>query len=148
MNNNFYNIPMDWYNEFNTTFMNPNSMESGNNQNLANVNEGFLRGNLFNNLYEGYKNYQYGKLKPSNKREELLYNILKYKFALKELDLYLDTHPTDQSGINLYNQYLMEERKLCDEYEKSYGPITLDSPYMKGSKWVWIQSPWPWEVVK
>ena len=74
MNNNFYEIPNDWYNEFNNNFMN--------NTNLSEPKNGFLRGNLFNNLYDPYKNYKYRELKPNNKREELLYNILMYNFAL------------------------------------------------------------------
>ena len=51
MNNNFYEIPQDWYNEFGNTFM-PNM---NNNNDLSDPKEGFLRGNLFNNLYDPYK---------------------------------------------------------------------------------------------
>lgn len=151
MNNNFYTIPQDWYSEFNNTFMNPNNNEMNimpnnmNNNSLIDPKTGFLRGNLFNNLYDPYKNYKYGELRATNKREELLFNILQYKFAMVELNLYLDTNPMDGNMIQLYNQYLKEEKRLCEEYEKNYGPLTLDSKYMTGNKWDWIQSPWPWE---
>lgn len=149
MNNNFYTIPNDWYSEFNNTFMNPSNnmgmMNANNmNNNLADPKTGFLRGNLFNNLYDPYKNYKYGDIKATNKKEELLFNILQYKFAMVELNLYLDVNPMDSKMIDLYNRYLMEEKKLCDEFEKSYGPLTLDSRYMNNN-WDWIQSPWPWE---
>lgn len=144
MNNNFYNIPKDWYKEFNTTFNTSNKM----NTNLTEPKEGFLRGNLFNNLYDPYKNYKYGSLKATSQREELLYNILMYKFALTELNLYLDTNPNNSQMINLYNQYLTEEKKLCDQYEKSYGPLTVDSEYLGDNSWRWIKSPWPWEGTK
>ena len=142
MNNNFYTIPKDWYKEFNDNF---NVTDNKMNPSLADSKEGFLRGNLFNNLYDPYKNYRYGELKSTNQREELLYNILMYKFALVELNLYLDTHPSDSSMINLYNQYLSEEKKLCDRYEKSYGPLTVDSLNLKNNYFDWIKSPWPWE---
>ena len=66
MKNNFYNIPEDWYKEFNNTF---NTYNKTNNTNLTDPKEGFLRGNLFDNLYDPYKNYQYGMLNPSNKKE-------------------------------------------------------------------------------
>ena len=97
MNNNFYEIPNDWYNDFNKTFMNsiPNSVPNMDNMgnmstNLADPKNGFLRGNMFNNLYDPYKNYKYRELKPSNKREELLYNILMHNFVLVDLQLYLE----------------------------------------------------------
>ena len=96
MNNNFYEIPNDWYNEFNNTF-NPMNMYNSNNftnnqknsssLSLVKPNLALERGNLFNNLYDPYKNYQYRILKATNKKEELLYNYLSYEFALQELDL-------------------------------------------------------------
>ena len=140
MNNNFYEIPQDWYNEFGNTFM-PNM---NNNNDLSDPKEGFLRGNLFNNLYDPYKNYRYMDIRPTSKREEILYNILKYNFALIELGLYLDTNPMDSRMINLYNRYLVEKKKLCDEYEKNYGPLTMDG-MMDMNNFNWIKSPWPWE---
>ena len=146
MNNNFYNIPKNWYKDFNNTFNISNNLETNNN--LTNPKEGFLRGNLFDNLYEPYKNYQYGKLKPNNTKEELLYNILMYKFALTELNLYLDNYPNNSNILNIYNKYLLEEKKLCDQYEKKYGPLTTDSENLGSTNWNWIKSPWPWEGTK
>lgn len=145
MKNNFYNIPEDWYKEFNTNF---NVFDKMDTTNLADPKDGFLRGNLFNNLYDPYKNYKYGNLRATSAREELLYNILMYKFALVELNLYLDTHPSDSKTINLFNQYLMEEKKLCDQYEKSYGPLTVDTENISNNSWNWVKSPWPWEGTK
>ena len=147
MKNNFYNIPDDWYKEFNNTFDIKNNMNI-NNTNLANPKEGFLRGNLFNNLYDPYKNYKYNKLNPTNKKEELLFNILMYKFALKELNLYLDVYPNNNQMLNLYNKYLIEEKQLCNQYEKTYGTLTTDSNNLDKNYWQWIKSPWPWEESK
>ena len=134
MKNNFYNIPEDWYKEFNNTFDIPNKMNMNLNMNtainLTDPKEAFQRGNLFNNLYDPYKNYKYGILNPSNKKEEILYNLLMHKFVLTELNLYLDNEPNNMKMVNLYNQYLSEEKKLCDEYEKNYGPLTFDSRFV------------------
>jgi len=151
MKNNFYNIPEDWYKEFNNTFDVPYKMNmnyTNKNEDLADPKTAFLRGNLFNNLYDPYKNYKYGMLNPSNKKEELLYNLLMHKFVLKELNLYLDTNPNNMKMINLYNQYLSEEKKLCEEYEKNYGPLTTDSRFAAENNWKWVKSPWPWEGTK
>ena len=158
MNNNFYDIPVDWYKEFNKTFVNSSDMNNNivgsninnnmENVNLANLKDGFERGNLFNNLYNPYKNYRYRELRANNKREELLFELLKYCFAMKELNLYLDTHPYDSSMISLYSRYLNEEKKLTNEYEKMYGPLTLDSMYLEGNNWKWNNLPWPWEGTK
>ena len=156
MKNNFYNIPEDWYKEFNNTFDIPNKMNMDMNMNiysnkiedLADPKTAFLRGNLFNNLYDQYKNYKYGMLNPSNKREELLYNLLMHKFVLTELNLYLDNYPNNMKMINLYNEYLSEEKKLCEEYEKSYGPLTTDSRFIGDNNFKWVKSPWPWEGTK
>lgn len=148
MNKNFYNIPEDWYKEFNNTFNTLEQKNIGTQTNLTNPKEGFLRGNLFNNLYDPYKNYRYGNLTATTKEEELLYNILMHKFALTELDLYLDTNPNDSKMINLYNKYLSDEKRLCTEYEKNYKPLTLDSENLGNNSWKWINSPWPWEGTK
>lgn len=143
MNNNFYDIPENWYKEFNDTFYS-NNMTS--NQ-LATINLALDRGNLFNNLYEPYKNYKYNNLTATNKREELLLNVLRYDFVLTELNLYLDIYPKDRNMINLYNQYLEEKKRACFEYTKNFGPLTLDDQSNNNS-WSWLQSPWPWEGTK
>lgn len=143
MNNNFYDIPENWYKEFNNIFYS-NNMTS--NQ-LATINLALDRGNLFNNLYDPYKNYKYNNLTATNKREELLLNVLRYDFVLTELNLYLDIYPKDRNMINLYNQYLEEKKRACFEYTKNFGPLTLDDQSNNNS-WSWLQSPWPWEGTK
>ena len=143
MNNNFYDIPENWYKEFNNTFYS-NNMTS--NQ-LATINLALDRVNLFNNLYEPYKNYKYNNLTATNKREELLLNVLRYDFVLTELNLYLDIYPKDRNMINLYNKYLEEKKRACFEYTKNFGPLTLDDQSNNNS-WSWLQSPWPWEGTK
>lgn len=112
-----------------------------------NPNEGWLKGNLFANLYDPYKNYKPANLDAKNEKEALLYQVMQYKFALIELNLYLDTNPNDTEMIKLYNKYLDMEKKMCDKYESMYGPLTLGSDYLDKNSWVWKNSPWPWEVM-
>lgn len=127
-------------NKFNIDMMN-------NDNQILEPYQGFVRGNLFANSYEPYKNYKPLEIDPTNEREALLYQLMQYKFALVELNLYLDTHPNDRSAISLYNKYLALEKQTCNKYESMYGPITLDSNYLGENNWNWKNSPWPWEVL-
>lgn len=109
--------------------------------------QGFVRGNLFEDLYEPYKNYKPMELNPSNEKEALLYQYLQYHFALTDLDLYLDTHPNDREAIALYNKYLMIGEQMRMKYENMYGPLMLDSKSLNKATWIWKDGPWPWEGV-
>ena len=140
MNNNFYEIPTDWYNEFNNNYVN-NNMHND----LTDPKTALDRGNLFNNLYEPYKNFKYRALKPTNNKEELLYNILMHNFVLTELALYLDLNPNNQNMLNSYNKYLNNKKQLVNEYEKNFGPLTMDGVNSATNNWNWMTSPWPWE---
>ena len=146
------NIPSNMnYNQLNKTNMKFNM----DNQNMStkmkdkpiDPKEGWLRGNLFANLYDPYKNYKPANLNPRTEREALLYQLMQYKFALIELNLYLDTHPNDVEMIKLYNNYLNIEKQMCNKYESMYGPLTVDSNYLDKNMWEWKNSPWPWEVM-
>lgn len=151
MKNEYYNIPNDWYNDmmnnpFVDNFVNTNNNYMNNNSNNINYEEGLDRGNLFDDLYKGYKNYRYRKLRASNSKEELLYTILKHKFLLNDLNLYLDIYPDDRRYITEYNKYLNNLEKAMNEYESKYGPLTVGSEYAtKNNNWAWDNNPWPWE---
>ena len=134
-------------NDINYTMNKKNITNMMTNQQITDPIQGWLKGNLFVNLYEPYNNYKPTILNPKNERETLLYQIMQYKFALIELNLYLDTNPNDAEMIKLYNQYLTAEKQMCEKYENLYGPLTLDSNYFDKNTWVWKNSPWPWEVM-
>jgi spore coat protein JB len=67
-------------------------------------------------------------------------------FALSEIAMYLDTHPTDKIALDYYAQYQAMIIPLNEEYNKKYGPLTMDQ-FSGGSYWTWIKDPWPWENV-
>lgn len=73
---------------------------------------------------------------------ELLKQIQEYQFAITDLALYLDTHPTDQKALFLHKRYCIEAKELTDKYQKMYGPLTINCPC---NKWKWKDEPWPWE---
>ena len=106
--------------------------------------DGFLRGNMFQDEYEPYKNLTYFKLNPSNDKERLLYQVMAYSFAINDLNLYLDLHPDNKGMLDLFKKYVKEEKELCNEYVKKYGPLEVNE--VMGQKFDWINSPWPWET--
>ena len=112
-----------------------------NNQNLFNPKEGFIKGNMFSDLYSEYKNYKAFSLKPRNDQEKRLFEIQAICFAAHELNLYLDLNPYDQSMITLFNDYVKKEEELVREYESMYGPMIVNNNISE-----WVSKKWPWEV--
>ena len=76
------------------------------------------------------------------KRELLLRKLSTAQFALWELHLYLNTHPTDLDALALHEKYEVRYAALKREYEEKYGPL---SPAV-GEGISWLQNPWPWDV--
>jgi spore coat protein JB len=112
------------------------------NNNLFDPYQGFIRGNMFKNIFD-----QFGKIydvKPLNEQAELLTYIDAYTFACIDLKLYLDIFDDDTDLINLYNMYSMELKKYMMEYESKFGPLNENSNYLEGN-WNWL-SLFPKEV--
>lgn len=105
--------------------------------------EGFNRGNMFNDLYEPYKNHYY-KVMVKGERDSLLLNIQILQFALNDLNIYLDLYPKDKECINLFNKYNSELQKYKNAFENKYGPITVDGIKYQ-NEFTWIKNPWPWD---
>ena len=91
---------MNYQNMFPNNYIAPNTST---NNNIADSQIGFKRGNLFSNLYDEYKNYKPQELKASNEREDLILQIDENRFAIIELGLYLDLYPNDINALNKYN---------------------------------------------
>ena len=109
---------------------------------LYSYEEGFNKGNLFKDIYSKYKNYVY-KLNVSSEKDKKLLNIQMYTFALKDLNLYLDTHPSDDSMLVEFNKINNKLIQLKNEYENLYGPLCINS--MNSDTYSWINNPWPWD---
>ena len=65
-------------------------------------------------------------------------------FVLKELNLFLDTHPYHKEALEMFKKYEKKSADLKAECEKLFGPIT---PSTNGNtdSWEWLKGPWPWE---
>lgn len=138
------NYYQDYYNYENNNYNVPLYKENYNKKNIYDPYNGFIRGNLFPDLYNTYKISNPYNIEPMNDQAKLLTEIDSLCFALIDLNLYLDVNRDDKDIIKLYNQYLNKKNNLLDIYQKKYGPITLNMENINNT-WDWINSPWPWE---
>ncbi len=154
MNNNYenYQYPdMSILNKFlfqsnlSNNMMNSNTQMMPQNADLTTPYDGFIRGNLFNSLYNQYKYYRPMKLIPNSEQAELLLNVDQLTFAAHELNLYLDVDPTNREMINLFNKYRDMANTAVKKYEEKYGPLTID--YTDSTNvFRWQNDTWPWEM--
>lgn len=79
-----------------------------------------------------------------NERKALLDKIKKYDFAIKELNLYLDTHPNCRRALALFNRYVSLRKEAVDELVRRFGPI-IPEQSNDPQHWSWVDDPWPWE---
>lgn len=143
--NNYINYPKN-YNYQANMLPNMNQQNMGNTKaNIYTPYEGFIRGNMFKNLYEPYKMDRPFQIQPMNEQAEMLTNIDSLGFAMIDLNLYLDVFPDDRSALEAFNQYRQQKNDLVKQYENKYGPIILSSDALNMYPWAWDNRPWPWE---
>lgn len=107
--------------------------------------EAYIKGNMFKNEYDKYKNYNIEKLIPNSEKGELLLNINQIGFMINDLRLYLDVHPDNKPLISLYNKYINEYNKLLDEYQKKYKILECNT-ISNSDYFTWEEESFPWEV--
>jgi spore coat protein JB len=91
-------------------------------------------------------------------RQDLLDKIHEVSFAMYDLNLFLDTHPTDPNALDLFQEYHDERKKLLLQFAAEYEPLTLDcvelsdsgqadadSKYLGQRHYNWVDGPLPWE---
>ncbi len=74
---------------------------------------------------------------------QLLRRVYETGFALDDVSLYLDTHPTDREAMNYYQYVKKMNQEAVYAYEQAYGPLMINQ--VTSNNWSWIKSPWPWE---
>lgn len=79
-------------------------------------------------------------------RQELLRGIQIASFAVKEAQLFLDTHPTDTAAIAYFNKYNKKKAELTAEYSRRFGPLSISGYEVPAETWEWVKGPWPWEL--
>ena len=136
----------NFFDDFNNNFLNPNNKAYfPDTSNLFGPYEGYLRGNLFKDLYSQYKNFRPATLRFNSEQEEALFNLSQIGFAMHELNLYLDIHPEDRNMLNIFMDYKNLYNNLLNTYEQKYGPITVNG--VDGTTpFSWVNTTFPWEV--
>jgi len=123
----------------------PNNNGMMNNTNLFQPQEGYMKGNMFKNLYDPFKNYKPAMLNPRSEQEEALINLGQMHFAMHEANLYLDNFPNDMDMINKFNDFRKSYEQLLNDYQSKYGPLEINNPYMTTNPFAWSSKSWPWD---
>lgn len=121
-----------------------NMMESKDENNIYTPYEGFIRGNMFTNLYDPYKTNRPYEIRPMNRQAEMLTNIDALTFAMIDINLYLDVHPKNKKLIKEFNKIQKQKHELLMEYEREFGPLLVTNSG-NDNYWSWVENPWPWE---
>ena len=129
---------LEYYNYNNNNYNQPLYSKDENPSTLYDPYQGFIRGNMFPNLYNAYKTET-----PENLPNDLLTYLNALTFAAHDINLYLDVYPDDKDMIKLFNQYREESIKLLMEYQEKNGPIVITSDENNVYPFRWIDG-WPW----
>lgn len=105
--------------------------------------DGYIRGNMFKDLYEPYNNHSFYNIKPKSKKEECLLELMMLSFAINDLNLYLIINSDDKEIFNKYKYYINTYQKKMMEYENTYGMLNLDN---EKDNFTYLEIPLPWEV--
>ena len=74
-------------------------------------------------------------------QKALLRQLRAEKFALIEVKLFLDSHPDDKKALAFYKEHEELYRHLKKRWEKE----TCEKLSDDGSRWTWVDTPWPWQ---
>ena len=142
---NTYNMTKDYYNYANNNYNQPLYDQNIQDKQIYDPYNGFIRGNMFPELYNSYKLNKPLEITPMNEQAELLTYVDALTFAMIDLNLYLDVYPNDRGALELFNQYRMQADEYTKKYESKYGPLELTSNSLNTFPWDWDNAPWPWE---
>lgn len=104
--------------------------------------EALQAGTLFPGLDLPFKAAIQAKTKLAN---TAMVELMALDFAIKELNLYLDTHANDQEVLQLYWSYIKLAKEGREKYQKMYGPL-LSTDLTPEDGYAWLKDPWPWDV--
>ena len=139
-----YRNKLDYYNYQNNNYNQPTFEKNEKPSSLYDPYNGFIRGNMYPNLYNGYK-INPVEITPVNDKESLGLYVDALCFAAHDINLYLDIYPEDNDMIELFNQYRVDSNILKEEYQTKFGPILVSSEALNKVPWTWDNKPWPWE---
>lgn len=71
-------------------------------------------------------------------------DLMSLDFVVKELNLYLDTHPNDKEVFEMMKECIALLEEGRKKYVKMYGPLRL-SDLQYSDHYNWLHDPWPWD---
>lgn len=80
-----------------------------------------------------------------SEREKCLKKVQEYGFALYDVSLFLDTHPTDKNALDFFHKMKKAQKEAVDNYVSRYGPLNMYAVDNE-RKWTWVDDPWPWDM--
>lgn len=81
-----------------------------------------------------------------NEKMMLKRKISAIDFAIKETELFLDTHPHDHKALNMLREYRRRKQEEIAKFESRFGKYVVTTDDVAAAEyWSWIDSPWPWE---
>ncbi|MDE7264055.1 MAG: spore coat protein CotJB [Anaeroplasmataceae bacterium] len=109
----------------------------------SDIEKGFLKGSLWENLFSGYK-FILTDVKELTEEEQFLFMLQVYTFASIELALFVCTHPDHNEAIETLKKVNLEKHKLTDYIESKYGALKSCSVIFDG----FLDRKCTWEVRK
>ena len=77
-------------------------------------------------------------------RDILLKKIGTLKFAITDIDLFLNTHPGDTEMLKKRGEYERAAAPMIAQFEQRFGPLTKAENTT--NTWAWVSDPWPWDT--
>ena len=73
-----------------------------------------------------------------------LCELMALDFVIRELNLYLDTHPDDREAFETLQKCIRMRAEGHKRYTEQYGPVTV-SDLACADVYDWLDAPWPWQ---
>lgn len=80
----------------------------------------------------------------SQNKNMLLQRVYETGFAVDEIVLYLDTHPSCEKGLEYYREAVKNYQEARCAYEAECGPLQKSASTCPDF-FDWVNNPWPWE---
>lgn len=107
----------------------------------SDIEKGFLKGSIWENLFSGYK-FILTDVKDMTEEERFLFMLQVYTFASIELTLFVCTHPDNKEAIETLKKVNLEKSKITDYIETRYGALKACSVIFDG----FLNRKCTWEV--
>lgn len=97
----------------------------------SDIEKGFLKGSLWENLYLPYK-FKVDRITNLSDFEKALYMLEVYSFTSIELTLYLATHPNSKEAFDMLKKVNSEKEKICEFIESKFSALSSYSEVLNG----------------